>query len=643
MASGSKSLTITSWDTLKFSWWENSQSIANNSTVVGWKMELVAGSSGRISSTVSKVWAVTVNGTQYEGSNTVGISNNSTKTLASGTTTIYHGSDGTKTFSYSFAQQFGITFSGTYIGTKSSSGSGTLTTIPREAKITAAPNFNDEGNPTITYSNPAGNSVTSLQACISLDGSSADIAYRNISKTGTSYTFSLTEAERNVLRNATTGSNSRTVRFYVQTVIGGNTYRNYLSKTFTIINGSPTLSPSVYDGGSSSMKLTGDPENTIIKYYNWMLVSNGESARKGATIVSRSISCGGKSINTSSGTLTYVEDPTFKFSVTDNRGNTTTQHVTVRNFIPYIRPTCRMRLNAPSTNGTMYFKIEGAFYNGSLGAVQNNIVVQYRYKKNGEDYPADWVTVTPTIGDNYYYVDVNLDQLNYEDAYTFQSRVTDEVGKEDPGFVVYTPERVVKTMPIFDWGRDDFRVNGLLSVRRGSSSDDTSVHQIGLGRANSGDDWRFYVHSNGDFSIDAADPNTGAWLNKVLTFSKTDTLSDFVIEHGEDTATSGDGVQATWVYKKWKSGTVEAWCYAEHEYTLDSTGQFAFDVSYPFAIYNSIPLVQGSKECWRCHKPIWVTNNDNSARLYLYIDSVPDNVHTSPFGVHIHVHGRWKQ
>lgn len=641
MASGSTSVTVTSWDTLKFSWWENSQSIPNNSTVVGWKMELIAGSSGRIGSTASKTWSVTVNGSTYSGTNTIGISNNSTKTLASGSTTIYHGADGKKTFSYSFTQQIKITFSGEYISSKSGSGSGTLTTIPRKATVTSAPNFNDEENPTIRYSNPAGNSVTSLRACISLTGAAADIAYRDISKTGDSYTFNLTEAERNVLRAATTSSNSRTVRFYVETVIGGNTERNYSPVIFTIINGEPTLSPSVYDGGTSSIKLTGDPNNTVIKYYNWMLVSNGEAARKGATIVSRSISCGGMNINESSGTFTYVEEATFKFTVTDSRGNTTTQYVT-KNLIPYVKPSCEMKLNSPTANGTMNFNIEGRFYNGSFGAVQNYLVLQYRYKESGGDYPDEWTTVTPTLGDNYYSAYVSLDNLDYEQTYIFQARVADAVGIEDPGYVVYTPERAVTSLPVFDWGQDDFRVNGRFSVRRGSPHNSVAMHQIGLGHIGAEDDWRIYVHSNGDLSLDTADPVTGEWLSRVITLSKSDAIADFVIEQGERTVTAGDGVQTTWVYKKWKSGTAEAWCYTAHKYVLDDTGQFSFDIPYPFNIRNSIPVVQGSVDCWRCHKPIWVTNDDVCARVYLYTESLPDDINNAIFGVHVHVYGWWK-
>ena len=135
---GSTSVVVTSWDTLRFTWTLESQSVANNTSVVSWALQLIAGSDGYINSTASKAWSVTVNGTTYSGSNTVGIANNATKTLASGKTTIVHNADGSKSFSYSFSQEFGITFQGSSIGTKTGSGSGELTTISRKSTLTAS-------------------------------------------------------------------------------------------------------------------------------------------------------------------------------------------------------------------------------------------------------------------------------------------------------------------------------------------------------------------------------------------------------------------------------------------------------------------------------------------------------------------------
>ena len=100
-ASGSTTVKVTEYDKLVFSWSEASQSIADNTTTVSWKMQLVAiGSSGKIESNVKKPWNVTVNGTYYSGKVSHSIGANETKTLASGSTVITHNNDGTKTFSY---------------------------------------------------------------------------------------------------------------------------------------------------------------------------------------------------------------------------------------------------------------------------------------------------------------------------------------------------------------------------------------------------------------------------------------------------------------------------------------------------------------------------------------------------------------
>ena len=130
-SNGSTSVAVTTYDTLKFNWTQVSQSISSNSTVVHWTLQLVSGSAGAIISSVAKQWSVTVNGTTYTGTNSVAIGNSTAKTLASGQTTIAHNADGSKSFNYSFSQEFSITFAGESIGTKSGSGSGVLNTIAR--------------------------------------------------------------------------------------------------------------------------------------------------------------------------------------------------------------------------------------------------------------------------------------------------------------------------------------------------------------------------------------------------------------------------------------------------------------------------------------------------------------------------------
>lgn len=136
--SGSKTVKVTDWDNLVFSWSLSSQSASGNYSEIAWTLNLVAGDYGRISSTTKKVWSVTINGTTQSGATTIGINNNATKTLASGTQQIKHNSDGTKTFNYSFRQAFDITFSGESIGTKSGSGSGTLPYLAQHSTLSVS-------------------------------------------------------------------------------------------------------------------------------------------------------------------------------------------------------------------------------------------------------------------------------------------------------------------------------------------------------------------------------------------------------------------------------------------------------------------------------------------------------------------------
>lgn len=229
MATSGQLNTNTTYDSYFWVKWSQNgkQDIANNRTLIDWSCGVYCGHS--FYSNAIKMSAVSINGSQVYGGGTYSNYSKGNHTIASGQMWINHTSNGSKTFSIS-------SFTGWLYSSynySSSGGSYSLTQIPRAATITNAPNFTDEDNPTITYSNPAGNSVTALEACISFTGAKADIVYRSISKTGTSYQFTLTEAERDLLRNNTSGPN-RKLYFYVQTTIGSTIYRERLEKTFTV-------------------------------------------------------------------------------------------------------------------------------------------------------------------------------------------------------------------------------------------------------------------------------------------------------------------------------------------------------------------------------------------------------------------------
>jgi len=459
--SGSKSITVTSWDTLKFSWERTSYSIANNTSTIKWTLQLISTSSGAINSTASKDWAVTIDGTKYSGTNTIGISNNSTKTLASGTTTIKHNNDGSKTFSYSFSQEFAITFSGSSIGTKSGSGTGTLNSIPRQATLTAAPDFNDEENPTITYSNPAGNAVTALDACISFTGSADNIAYRAVSKTGSSYTFNLTEDERKTLRQwVTAGNSSREVIFYIRTTISGTRYFSTIKKNLTIINDTPTLSSTVDITDDLTKELTGNSD-TIIRDVSTVNYAINAQAYKEAAINGYWVQNSNNYYYDATSTIKNLQSGYFLFAASDNRGRHIRKEIT-KSFIDYVKLTCNADISIALTGeqlATITLKISGNYFNNTFGAVANTLTLAYRYKTEDGEY-SDWVALTdPTLNSNTYGLTVTIENLDYRNAYTIQCRASDKIA------VIETPERTIKAIPVFDWGKDDFNFNVPISIQ----------------------------------------------------------------------------------------------------------------------------------------------------------------------------------
>lgn len=427
--------------------WTATQSIANNTSTISWSLRgSGGGTTGYYEAGNFKV--IIAGETVYSSSGRIKLYNGTL--VASGTKTIAHNTDGSKSFSAS--AEAGIY----YVAVNcSGSGSWALNSIPRAATITSAPDFNDEQNPTVYINNPAGSAVDKLEICITLTGTLDDIYYREISKTATSYTFNLTDADRRVLRAATTGSNSRSIGFYLATTIGGVIYYSKVWKTLTIINGTPTLAPTVKDVGGTSTALTGNNQK-IIKGFNWIDAATGAAARKEAKIVSQSITCGSKVFNAATASFGNAESGTFIFSATDNRGNTTTQTINLA-LINYVKLTADLELPAPTTAGATTLTVKGNYFNGSFGAVNNTLTVSYRYKVNDGSFTG-WNTITPTISNNTYTATKALTGLDYLNKYTFEISVVDKTG------VYIYRSKTVKTTPIFDWSEDDMAINVPLSI-----------------------------------------------------------------------------------------------------------------------------------------------------------------------------------
>ena len=325
----------------------------------------------------------------------------------------------------------------------------TLPQIPRQANLTSASDFTDEGNPTVNYSNPAGTAVDELMCGIYNDaGSVAYAGYRNVSKTGTSYTFNLTDAERDALRQACTGK-SMTVRFYLKTKIGGTYYYSSIAKTMTITNGNPTLNPTVVDTNSTTKALTGSNAK-LVKFFSNAQWAHNAAAVKKASISQYIMSNGGTSYNTASGTINGVQNNSFAFTVKDSRGNITSQSLTPT-MVNYVKLTADLSVKI-TVAGVATLTCTGNYFNGSFGSKSNTLTFKYRYKELNGSY-GNWTTGTPTKNGNTYSISPTISGLDYRKKYVFQFNVVDKLMN------VNSAEISARALPVFDWSEEDFNFN----------------------------------------------------------------------------------------------------------------------------------------------------------------------------------------
>ena len=407
---------------LKLTVVEESYSIANNTSTVRWTLESIGGS---VNYYTIYNWGVWVNGQQIYGTQTTNWNsyNFPAKTgSTTGTITVAHNADGS-------AGDVGFQLNGCvyYNRTNSYTGSISLTKIPRQANITSAPDFNDEANPTIGYSNPAGNSVSTLQARIeNSGGTGVYVGYRDISKTGTSYTFNLTEAERNTLRSATPNSNSLTVKFVIRTTIGSNTFYSTVNKTMSIVNGNPTFSASnisYQDSNSTTVAVTQNNQKLVQNLSNLLATITSATAKKSASIsryeatingVTRTINSAG---NIDFGVINSANDLTLSVKVVDSRGNTTTASKTVT-FLAWSLPTAIISLKRKNNyEDESYLTVNASF---SSVDSKNSITIKYQYKKTTDSsYSAQ-----TTINNN----QQKTITLSKDYAWDFKIVITDRFG-----------------------------------------------------------------------------------------------------------------------------------------------------------------------------------------------------------------------
>ncbi|WP_320165393.1 DUF859 family phage minor structural protein [uncultured Trichococcus sp.] len=117
--------------------WTASQNVAGNYSDVNVRVYIVRGTYGYNTNSTSDATTLWIAGQEYSTTSSVGGSSNTESLLMERTKRIYHNADGTKSFSIDFRKYFGLSWSGTWIGTVNFDAvTYWLDTIPRASTIT---------------------------------------------------------------------------------------------------------------------------------------------------------------------------------------------------------------------------------------------------------------------------------------------------------------------------------------------------------------------------------------------------------------------------------------------------------------------------------------------------------------------------
>lgn len=425
--SGSTSVTVANYIALKYSWEAGTQNVTGNYTPVNWKLQLISSnSSARISSTASKDYSVTTDGTVKSGTNTVGLTGGTTKTLASGTKNVYHNSDGTKTFNYSFSQEFGITYSGTAIGTKSGSGSGTLDTIPRASVLGTISGFTFGNAITIPITKYSSSFTDTLE--ISVGGT----VIKTVSSITNNASVSFTATELNNIYAKLPSATSGTVTFKLTTKSGSTTIGTSTKTAKGTIPTSvkPAISSvSLVEGTSGLAAAFG----AYIQSKSTISGTVNASAGSGSSIETYTIKINGATYTSrtfKTGALKTSGSNTCEVTVKDKRGRTassTTSFTVTAYSNPAITGFSVVRCNADGTNNDegAYAKVNGTATITSLSS-KNTKSFKLQYKLNGA---SAWTDIEAYTG-GYTYTITNkiVPNISVDNPYDFRIVATDYFG-----------------------------------------------------------------------------------------------------------------------------------------------------------------------------------------------------------------------
>lgn len=479
------------------------------------------------------------------------------------------------------------------------------------------------------------------------------------------YTFVFTDEEIYNIRSLFNDSTELMMDYQLATYfteyqydsIGGTAQNDYVvgapSDFFRITPVKPTISNIVVkDTNSTIIALTGD-ENIMV---------NGESnaeyqfdyeVYKEATVKQLYVKNDIKiKEDMTQGLIENVISPNFEFVVVDSRD--LERRITLEKpFVPYSRPTCVFSIrnyfeedaSLDTTRATIELSVAGHFYNGSFGAVDNELKIQLRHTdENGEMGAWKDIDQAPTIENNRYSLVYTVNAFTYNTTYTFQFRAIDKL------YTAITQSQETTIKPVFDWNDTDFNFNVPVkmheeTVLRHNIEDEHTILSASGGRIhlrpNGTSNERGQAILQEDGSLDLSGPIR---IDGVEVISSGDYVIDFYTE--------AMGTNGTWYCVKWKSGRAE--CYGVRNFgTMAVTTSWgglyrsnAISQQLPSELFIGVPrniqmsLLDADFGGWICRHETTAPSKTSTGS---FIVVRPASATLSRSNVCFHVIGMWKE
>lgn len=312
---------------------EKSYSIENNTSQVEWWVGIRSNTAYHNHYGLAETYTVVINGsTVHSAVHKPTVGNGQTVWVASGTATVGHNADGSKTVAVSAS--FNNADRGTYLPTTGScSGSLKLTTIPR-ATVPSVDKPSLDCGSVIKFTGTSASSNFSHKLYSSWNGEEKLIATLDKGSTAVSYSYTIPTSWEKNMPNTTSA-----IATFILETLNGNTVigRKSINATVQVRSGIvPTVgNPTIEDTNSISEVM-----GLYVQSQSCIKFTIPTSGNQGSTITSVSTKFNGQTYSGSTFTTQAIQNSStlsYTITVTDSRGRTATKSGSI-NVVAYNPP-----------------------------------------------------------------------------------------------------------------------------------------------------------------------------------------------------------------------------------------------------------------------------------------------------------------